>query len=142
MALDALKRGDCETAQRALSALIDAEPATATERAFLLNKRGVAWIGLGRRDLARLDFEATLEIDARHAAALTNLGSLSFEDGALEEAIARYEAAIAADPDYPMAHANLSAAYKRAGRYEEAVRAFRHAQRLEGRKRTRPTLPK
>jgi Flp pilus assembly protein TadD len=45
----------------------------------------------------------------------------------------RYEAAIAADDDYAVAHFNLGIAYKRAGRIDEGVRAMRKAQRLEGR---------
>ena len=109
------------------------------EAAFLLNKRGVARIGLKERDLAQADFEAALERVPRYAPALANLGNLLFEQGDVDGAIARYEAAIAADEEYAVAHHNLGVAYKRAGRMGEAVRSMRRAMRLEGRAARRPT---
>lgn len=105
----------------------------AGERAFLLNKRGVARIGLQRRELARSDFEAALNFDAAFAPAIANLGNLLLEAGDLAGAIAAYERAIACDADYAVAYLNLGVAYKRSGRVAEGVRALRQAQRLEGR---------
>jgi tetratricopeptide (TPR) repeat protein len=137
-ALAALKRRDFERAERELSALLESdraaapsEKAAARERAFLLNKRGVARAGLRRLEAAAGDFAAALDVVANYPPALTNLGNLSFEGGAFDAAIARYEAAILADPDYAVAYVNLAAAYKRAGRVDEAVRALRRAQRLD-----------
>jgi len=120
-----------------LSALLVA--AEAEDKAFLLNKRGVARVGLQQRELAYDDFVAALDCNARHAPALTNLGNLLLERGEIDAAIARYEAAAAADPEYAVAYLNLGAAYKRANRFPEAVRAMRHAHRLEGRRPARPT---
>jgi len=130
-ALAALQRRDFSAAEAAFSALIDAS-STAPERAFLLNKRGVARIGLERRDLAHADFAAALEARPDYPPALTNVGNLLLEEGSVEEAIARYERAIERDPEYAVAHLNLSVAYKRAGRIADAVRALRRSQRLEG----------
>ncbi len=103
------------------------------ERAFLLNKRGVACIGLKLPELARADFAAALAARAGYPPALTNLGNLLLEEGQVDAAIGKYESAIAGDPDYATAYLNLGVAYKRAGRFAEAVRALRHAQRLEQR---------
>lgn len=136
-ALAWLKRGDFERAEGELTALLaDAREGNAgtgppRERAFLFNKRGVARVGMRRLDLARADFTAALECVGGYPPALTNLGNLLLEDGQLEAAIARYEAAIAADPDYAIAYLNLGVAYKRAGRVGESVRALRRAQRIE-----------
>lgn len=130
-ALRALDRRDYGLAESALSQHLAAESLRDDERVFLLNKRGVARIGLERRELARTDFEAALELAPAYAPALTNLGNLAFDEGRIDAAIARYESAIAADGDYAIAFLNLGAAYKRAGRIAEAVRALRHAQRLE-----------
>ena len=55
------------------------------------------------------------------------------EAGEIDAAIVRYEEAIAADPQYALAHLNAGTAYKRAGRFNEGVRALRAAQRLERR---------
>ncbi len=129
-ALKALDRREFGDAEAELTALL-ARTAKAAERAFLLNKRGVARIGLERRELARGDFAAALDAVAKYAPALTNLGNLLLEDGDLDGAIARYEAAIASDREYAIAYLNLGVALKKAGRLAEAVRALRQAQRLE-----------
>jgi lipoprotein NlpI len=133
-ALAALGRRDFAGAQAELTSLLE-RARDGIERAFLLNKRGVARVGLDLRDLARDDFSAALEANARHAPALTNLGNLLLEAGRVEEAISHYERAVESDPDYAVAYLNLGVAYKRAGRVAEGVRALRNAQRLEDRQR-------
>jgi lipoprotein NlpI len=135
-ALEALDRRDFARAQSELDSLLGRQSYSGTERAFLLNKRGVARIGLELRELARADFDAALEAQSQYAPALTNLGNLLLESGRLQDAIDHYERAIAGDPDYAIAHLNLGVAYKRAGRIAEGVRALRQAQRLEDRSRT------
>jgi lipoprotein NlpI len=129
-ALASLARRDFEGADRELTALLILVTAP-RERAFLLNKRGVARVALKQTDLARNDFAAAIACAADYAPALTNLGNLLLEGGETEAAIARYEKAILADPNYSLAHLNVGAAYKRAGRFTEAVRALRRALALE-----------
>jgi tetratricopeptide (TPR) repeat protein len=48
------------------------------------------------------------------------------EEGKLEEAIAKYQEAVAADPSYALAHSAMAVVYGRLGKHEEAVK---HAQR-------------
>jgi hypothetical protein len=48
-ALEALDRGDFARAQSELELLLERRPSGGTERAFLLNKRGVARMGLDLR---------------------------------------------------------------------------------------------
>jgi len=132
-ALTLLRRREYVAADAEFTALLEAASPGAPERAFLLNKRGVARIGMERRDLAARDFEAALEARPAYAPALTNLGNLFFESGEVGAAIERYERAIAFAPDYAVAYLNLGAAYKRAGRLGDAVRAIRQAERLERR---------
>lgn len=115
------------------------EAAQPQQRAFYLNKRGIARVKLGRREDARADFESALECVGRYAPALTNIGNLLLEDGRVDDAITAYRDAIDADREYAVAYVNLGTAYKRAGRLAEAVRAMRAGLRLEGRKRSRPT---
>jgi len=104
-------------------------------RADALNKRGVALVGLGRRDEALSAFCEALECSEKHAPALVNVGNLLLEDGNLEDAVDYYQAAMRADPAYPLAYRNLSVASKRLGRPAEAVRYLRVADRLEARRR-------
>lgn len=126
----ALGRRDYPQADREITALLK-EAVPASERAFLLNKRGVARIGMGLRAPARDDFNAALELVPSHAPALTNLGNLLLEEGDIDGAISHYRAAIAGDREYAIAYLNLGVAYKRAGRIAEGVRALREAQRLD-----------
>jgi tetratricopeptide (TPR) repeat protein len=135
--------------ERALSALETGEYAVALDecgtalseavddaaRADALNKRGVALIGLGRRDDALTAFCEALDFSEKHAPALVNVGNLLLEDGNLEDAVDYYQAAMRADPAYPLAYRNLSVASKRLGRPGEAVRYLRVADRLEARRR-------
>jgi tetratricopeptide (TPR) repeat protein len=127
----ALGRRDFAQAEREIAALLAQSDLPAPERAFLLNKRGVARIGMGAPQAACEDFNAALELLPSHAPALTNLGNLLLEEGDVDGAIARYRAAIAADREYAIAYLNLGVAYKKSGRIAEAVRALREAQRLE-----------
>jgi tetratricopeptide (TPR) repeat protein len=133
-ALAALGRGQFSSAEAALSRFLE-ESRTPSERAFLLNKRGVARMGLEQRDAARVDFIAALEAVESYPPALTNLGNLLLEGGDLDAAIAQYQRAITRDREYAIAYLNLGVAYKRLGRVDEAVRALREAQRLEQRRR-------
>ncbi|MFY9666082.1 MAG: tetratricopeptide repeat protein [Candidatus Cybelea sp.] len=132
-ALQALDRRDFASADAELTKLLAREEFDGKERAFLLNKRGVARVGLQVPQLARADFVAALEAFPAHAPALTNLGNMLLEEGQVDAAIASYERAIAGDREYANAYLNLGVAYKRAGRLAEAVRALRDAQRLEQR---------
>ena len=127
-----LERGRAAEAEPVFTDLL-ADATDPRERAWLHNKRGVARACLDRRDEARDDFQSSLEAVAAFAPALTNLGNLHLEDGELDEAIARYEAAIRADEEYPAAHHNLGVAYRRLGRIGDSVRELRKAQRLETR---------
>jgi tetratricopeptide (TPR) repeat protein len=130
-AMAALARHEFSAADEALSALLDGAEAP-RERAFLLNKRGVARMGLDRREDAAADFTAAASSAGAYAPALTNLGNLLLESGDFDGAMAKYEAALAADPDYAVAHFNLGVARKRAGNIDSGVRSLRRAQRLDG----------
>jgi tetratricopeptide (TPR) repeat protein len=127
-----LERGDASGALADFTGLLAAARSDG-ERAQIVNKRGVAHVRLGRRDDALRDFAAALELSPRLAPALANVGNLLLEDGALDDAIVYYEAAVRADDRYAVAHLNLAVAYRKAGRRTAAVRELRLAHRLEGR---------
>ncbi len=131
LALAALERGSFDEAEAQFGSLL-ADARTPADRAFYQNKRGIARIGLGRRAEALDDFHGALISVEGYPPALTNVGNLCFEDGAIEDAIAHYEAAIVRDDGYAIAHRNLGIALKRSGRIDEGVRSLRRAGRLEG----------
>lgn len=110
---------------------------TDAERAIVENKRGVAHVQRGDRAAALAAFSAALDVHPRCVPALTNIGNLLLEDGALEDAIVHYDAALRLDDDCALAHLGLSIAYKRLGRRGEAARELRRAHRLEGRRKGR-----
>lgn len=130
LALRALAQGEYADALRRLDALFNDETFTLRDRAAIANKRGVALVGLGRREEARRAFEQALELQPRFAPALVNLGNLLLEQGELDAAVAQYESAIVSDDRYAPAHHNLAVAYKRLGRTADSVRELRRAQKL------------
>ena len=130
LALRALAHGEYAEALRRLDALFNDETLAARDRATIANKRGVALVGVGRREEARKAFEQVLELRPRFAPALVNLGNLLLEEGRLDAAVACYESAIRSDDRYAPAHHNLAIAFKRLGRTADSVRELRRAHKL------------
>lgn len=97
------------------------------------NREGVLAVALKQWDGAQARFQEALEIDPHFAPALANSGNLKLRVEDVQGAIALYQQAIAADPEYAPAYHNLAAAYKRAGRIDEMVRAIKQSQRLQRR---------
>ena len=131
-ALRDLAHGRPEQALAALDALLIEERDPAA-RAAIVNKRGVAFVALDRREDARSAFLSALEIVAEYGPALVNLGNLELEQEHFEPAIAYYERALRSDGELASAHRHLGLAYQRIGRTVEAMRFFNRARRLEGR---------
>jgi tetratricopeptide (TPR) repeat protein len=61
------------------------------------------------------------------------------ESGRTEQALDAYQRAIAADPDYWIAHQNLGGLYRQMGRMSEAIASLRKATRLSAQAALRPT---
>lgn len=104
-------------------------------RALALNKLALVALARGDRAGAQAQLDAALSTFAGCVPAIVNAGNLLLEEGDLDGAIARFEAAIALDPDYPEAHHNLGVAFRRAGRRSDAVRELRRATGLERRRK-------
>jgi tetratricopeptide (TPR) repeat protein len=129
----ALKRGAFDEAERAFDeALSAAEDGRA--RALAHNKRALLALARGDRPGAGAALAEALRHDGECVPAIVNAGNVMLEDGDLDGAIARFEAAIRLDPEYPEAHHNLGVAYRRAGRRSDAVRELRRATGLERRR--------
>jgi tetratricopeptide (TPR) repeat protein len=130
----ALRAGDVDAAARCFTEALDAAK-TGPERALALNKFALVALAGGDRTGAEAALEAALEAHPACVPAIVNAGNLLLEAGDLNAAIARFEAAIALDPDYPEAHHNLGVAHHRAGRRSDAVRELRRATGLERRRK-------
>lgn len=61
----------------------------------------------------------------------TNAGNQALQRGEIADAVSRYQEAIAADPGYAEAHAQLALAYARQGRAEEAAAEHTKAESLQ-----------
>lgn len=103
----------------------------AEERAQTHNRLGVALARLGRTSEALTAFQRAVALDPDQASAWTNLGNAYQELGDLTAARESYAKALALDPEYPLAHHNLGALLRREGKYDEAVRHLKQANRLE-----------
>jgi tetratricopeptide (TPR) repeat protein len=132
----ALERGRLDQADAAFEEALRAA-ATAAQIAAVRNKRAI--VAIRRLGLERAVDELTLalEADPRSAAALTTIGNLLLEGGAVDDAIAHYEYAVLVDDTYAPAYHNLGVALHRSGRRGEAVRMLRKATRLESRMKLR-----
>jgi tetratricopeptide (TPR) repeat protein len=128
----ALDRGRLDDAEAALAEAL-AIAAGPAQSAVVRNKRAIVAIRRGDKAGAVDELIAALEADPRCAAALTTIGNLLLEDGAVDDAIAHYEHAILIDDAYAPAYHNYGVALHRSGRRGEAVRMLRKATRLEGR---------
>jgi tetratricopeptide (TPR) repeat protein len=130
----ALRRGDLDEAERCFAEAL-AGAADDRGRALAHNKRALVALARGDRAAAGAAVEEALRTFAACVPAIVNAGNLLLEAGDVPGAIARFEAAIALDPDYPEAHHNLGVAYRRAGRRSDAVRELRRATGLERRRK-------
>jgi len=78
-----------------------------------------------------------LEADKTFRPAIETLAQARLKQGSINEAIALLERATALDPTWPNAFALLGRAYTRAGKREEAKKAFATAQKLSAEERKR-----
>ncbi|GAC1578601.1 MAG: hypothetical protein NVS3B7_12270 [Candidatus Elarobacter sp.] len=127
-----LDRGRLDAADAAFAEALARAPSAAAV-ALARNKRAIVAIRRADRERAVDELILAREADPRSAAAITTIGNLLLEDGAVDEAIAHYEYAILVDDGYAPAYHNLGVAFRRSGRRVESVRMLRKATRLEGR---------
>jgi tetratricopeptide (TPR) repeat protein len=130
----ALRAGKLDEAGRCFDEALAAAGA-GRERALAHNKLALLALARDDRAGAQAALDEALRTFPACVPAIVNTGNLLLEDGDIDGAIARFEAAIALDPDFPEAHHNLGVAYRRAGRRSDAVRELRRATGLERRRK-------
>lgn len=130
----ALDRQRFDEALEHFSAALDAAQ-SGRERGLVHNKRALTFLQRGDRPAAVGALVEALEADERCVPAIVNIGNLLLEDGAVDDAVAHFQAALRLDDTYAAGYLNLGIAYRKLGRRADAVRAFRRAHRLDARMR-------
>ena len=107
-----------------------AAPAQASGRAAQAAvhfKRGNEYAGLGQWELALVEFDHAIEIDAGMAKALCNRGVALLRLERRQDALASYDRAIEVDPDDALAIYNRAALQRMLGNGEAALSGYDHA---------------
>ncbi len=121
-----LRRQDGLGAIAALRDLLALQPETALHWVSL----GIASRQIGNRDGAAAAWQQALRFDSGNAPAMNGLGALELDREALEAAIAWFGRAVAAAPDYAIAHKNLAFALGLTGQRAAAEQHFQQAMAL------------
>lgn len=95
-------------------------------------KKAVFFDLMGRKDLARLEYEKAIKVNPYIAELYNNLGATYQAEGNLEKALDYYEKALLINPDLPSTHVNLGFIYEKLGKKEEAIREYRMATLAKG----------
>jgi predicted O-linked N-acetylglucosamine transferase (SPINDLY family) len=117
---------------RAAVALLEQAVGLRPHEAGYWHALGAAYLELEMLDEAERCCRRTIELDARHAKALANLGAVLQRKGAYEEAVQRYRDAVEADPELGQAWFNLGTLLLNQGRHAEAVEPLQTAVALDG----------
>ena len=90
----------------------------------------LCYVELRRWPEASDQYRQAIERDPRHFKAHRDLGSLLYEQGKTEEALAHYQQAIQIQPD-AQAYFNIGAVFANEGKPQEAIRYVAEALRLQ-----------
>ena len=94
---------------------------------------GIIYYRAGKLDKAEAAFRRAVEINPKRADSLDYLGVISREKGQFKQAAEYYQKAIAADPDYAIAHRNYGILLELyMGKLKEALAQYEQYQKLSG----------
>jgi Flp pilus assembly protein TadD len=123
--------------------MLNFETRELTEKVHMMPQRSANdWVALGvKREeqsaseaaprLAADAYRSALETDRDNVDALNNLGTLSYEEGNIEDAIALFRHAVELHPDHMLSHFNLGSALEETGHDDQARRHLRRAVQLD-----------
>jgi len=113
------RRSDAEAALRKAIELMPGQPGPHITLAGVLAEDGQKDEAAAERKIAAA--LSRTAVNRQRAMLSTNAGNQSLQRGEIADAVSRYQDAIAADPAYAEAHAQLALAYARQGRSEEST---------------------
>ena len=117
--------GQYQDAIRAFTRVTDLRP----DSAEAFQRLGTAYLAAGDKAHAREFLERALKI-APDAASYSNLGTIYYGEGRLDEAAQAYREAIKLRPNRALFHRNLGDVYQKQGRSPDALVEYREAARL------------
>jgi tetratricopeptide (TPR) repeat protein len=121
--VDAITKGDFETARGVFEKVVGEQPGNAKAHFYL----GVAQQNLGQTDVAVASYEKALSLDPKLTEASVNLTAALLDAGEAARAEPVIERALARDPKHPGLLYNRALAASMLGNKTEAVRAYREA---------------
>jgi tetratricopeptide (TPR) repeat protein len=123
--------------------MLNFETRELTEKVHMMPQRSANdWVALGVKSeeqnssaagprLAADAYRSALDADRNNVDALNNLGTLSYEEGNLEDAIALFRHAVALHPDHMLSQFNLGSALEETAHDDQARRHLRRAVQLD-----------
>jgi len=90
----------------------------------VLFRAGISLTGLGDRTAAMAAYRRAIDLDPRHAKAMTNLANGLVSSGRAEEALSHFRAALDLRPNEALIHFNHGNALALLGRHQDAVKAY------------------
>jgi tetratricopeptide (TPR) repeat protein len=123
------RRDEAEAALRKAITLMPNQPGPHITLAAVLAEEGQKDEAAAERKVAA--GLSRTAVNRQRALLSTNAGNQSMQRGEITDAVSRYQDAIAADPAYAEAHAQLALAYARQGRAEEAAAEHAKAESLQ-----------
>lgn len=121
----ALEFGKLDEAEEYFTQIIAEDP----EHLDTLNKLGVVYIYRQDKEKAKEYFQKCLASKDNHVPSLSNMASLELEAGNVNQAEVMFRRVLALDPNYGPAHNNMAVILKKSGRYGEAVKHMKKAQK-------------
>jgi len=107
--------------------LLKADP----KNASYMNMIGIAYLDLGKYDMAKKYFARASKADKKNSSAVNNLGMVYYHQKDFRRAIREYQRAVGIDPNQAGAHANLGFAYYNSNKFPEAAGEFQRALELD-----------
>jgi tetratricopeptide (TPR) repeat protein len=107
--------------------LLKADP----KNASYMNMMGIAYLDLGKYDLAKKYFLRASKADKKNSNAVNNLGMVYYHQRDFRHAIREYQRAISIDPEQAGPHANLGFAFYNSNKFPEAAVEFQRALEIE-----------
>ena len=101
----------------------------------------LAYVRMGRPDWARPELDRLVEASPDSAEYRYWIGRLAYDAGKYAEAIARFDEALARDPQFMRAHDNLGLCYEALDDPQKAIVHYREAIRLNRQARTKSPWP-
>ena len=119
--------GDLQGAARVFDALLEQDPDNVVAHTNLVGIHGA----LGDYDQARFHYDTGRAIAPEESSLHVNFGVLMLKQNRPQEAVAAFEAAIAAEPDRPAAYKYLGISQQQLGQKTAAIASFRSAVRQD-----------